>query len=66
MTKPVTAVAVLMVQDGGKLNVKRVVEKYIPEFAALKTPSDSRLGSPLGFSHAMKLPLNLLCVITVE
>ncbi len=39
MTKPVTAVAVLMLQDEGKLNVKDPVEKYIPEFAALKTPS---------------------------
>ena len=39
MTKPVTAVAVLMLQDEGKLNVSDPVEKYIPEFAALKTPS---------------------------
>jgi CubicO group peptidase (beta-lactamase class C family) len=39
MTKPVTAVAVLMLQDEGKLNVKDPVENYIPEFATLKTPS---------------------------
>ena len=39
MTKPVTAVAVLMLQDEGKLNVKDPVEKYIPEFATLRTPS---------------------------
>jgi CubicO group peptidase (beta-lactamase class C family) len=39
MTKPVTAVAVLMLQDEGKLNVTDQVEKYIPEFAVLKTPS---------------------------
>jgi CubicO group peptidase (beta-lactamase class C family) len=39
MTKPITAVAVLMLQDQGKLNVADPVEKYIPEFAMLKTPS---------------------------
>jgi CubicO group peptidase (beta-lactamase class C family) len=39
MTKPVTATAVLMLQDEGKLNVADPVEKYLPEFANLKTPS---------------------------
>src|SRR5688500_3022475 len=39
MTKPVTAVAILMLQDEGKLNVSDPVAKYIPEFANLKTPS---------------------------
>ncbi len=39
MTKPVTGVAVLMLQDEGKLNVADPVTKYLPEFAALKTPS---------------------------
>jgi CubicO group peptidase (beta-lactamase class C family) len=39
MTKPITAVAVLMLQDEGKLNVADPVTKYIPEFANLKTPS---------------------------
>jgi CubicO group peptidase (beta-lactamase class C family) len=39
MTKPVTAVAVLMLQDEGKLNVADPVAKYLPEFANLKTPS---------------------------
>jgi CubicO group peptidase (beta-lactamase class C family) len=39
MTKPVTAVAVLMLQDEGKLSVADPVAKYIPAFAALKTPS---------------------------
>lgn len=39
MTKPVTAAAVLMLQDEGKLNVADLVAKYLPEFAALKTPS---------------------------
>jgi CubicO group peptidase (beta-lactamase class C family) len=39
MTKPVTAVALLMLQDEGKLDASDPVAKYIPEFATLKTPS---------------------------
>ena len=39
MTKPVTGVAVLMLQDEGKLHVSDPVAKYLPEFAGLKTPS---------------------------
>lgn len=39
MTKPVTGVALLMLQDEGKLKVTDPVAKYIPEFANLKTPS---------------------------
>ncbi len=39
MTKPVTAVAVMMLQDEGKLNVADPVAKYIAAFADLKTPS---------------------------
>jgi CubicO group peptidase (beta-lactamase class C family) len=39
MTKPVTAVSLLMLQDEGKLTVSDRVAKFIPEFAGLKTPS---------------------------
>jgi CubicO group peptidase (beta-lactamase class C family) len=39
MTKPITGVAVLMLQDEGKLNVADPVAKYLSEFASLKTPS---------------------------
>lgn len=39
MTKPVTAVAVLMLQDQGKLKVTDPIAKHIPEFATLKAPS---------------------------
>ena len=39
MTKPFTAVSILMLQDEGKLQVSDPVEKFIPEFAALKTPA---------------------------
>jgi CubicO group peptidase (beta-lactamase class C family) len=39
MTKPVTGVAVLMLQDEGKLSLADPVARYLPEFAGLKTPS---------------------------
>lgn len=39
MTKPITGVAILMLQDEGKLHVSDRVAKYLPEFADLKTPS---------------------------
>jgi CubicO group peptidase (beta-lactamase class C family) len=39
MTKPVTAVAILMLQDEGKLRVTDPIAKFIPEFSGLKTPS---------------------------
>ena len=37
MTKPVTAAAILMLQDEGKLSIDDPVGKYIPELAHLKT-----------------------------
>ena len=37
MTKPVTATAVLMLQEEGKLSVDDPVEKHLPEFKDLKT-----------------------------
>jgi CubicO group peptidase (beta-lactamase class C family) len=40
MTKPITGVAILMLQDAGKLHVNDPVAKYLPEFAMLRTPSD--------------------------
>jgi CubicO group peptidase (beta-lactamase class C family) len=39
MTKLMTATAVLMLQDEGKLKLTDPVATYIPAFAALKTPS---------------------------
>lgn len=46
MTKPVTGAAILMLQDEGRLNVADPVEKYLPDFAKLKTPS----GKPANIS----------------
>ncbi len=37
MTKPVTATAVLMLQEEGKLSVDDPVEKYLPEFKDLRS-----------------------------
>lgn len=39
MTKPVTGAAIMMLQDEGRLNIADPVAKFIPEFAALKSPS---------------------------
>jgi CubicO group peptidase (beta-lactamase class C family) len=44
MTKPVTATAILMLQDEGKLSVDDPVAKYIPQLAALKT-ADGKPGN---------------------
>ncbi|HWX20068.1 MAG TPA: serine hydrolase domain-containing protein [Candidatus Binatia bacterium] len=51
MTKPVTAVSVLILQDEGKLNVTNPIADYIPEFARLRTPS----GKPANLSLAQAL-----------
>lgn len=39
MTKPITGAAILILQDEGKLNIADPVAKFIPAFAALRTPS---------------------------
>ncbi len=39
MTKPVAGIALLVLQDEGKLSIHDPVAKYLPEFAALRTPS---------------------------
>lgn len=39
MSKPVTGAAVMMLVDEGRLGLDEPVEKYLPEFAGLKTPS---------------------------
>ena len=51
MTKPITGVAILMLQDDGKLQVADPVAKYLPEFANLKTPS----GKPANLTIAQVL-----------
>lgn len=39
MTKPVTGAAILILQDEGRLSIDDLVEKHLPEFAALRTPT---------------------------
>jgi len=39
MTKLMTSAAIMMLQDGGKVSIDDPVSKYIPQYAALKTPS---------------------------
>ena len=51
MTKPITGVAILMLQDDGKLKASDPVAKYLPEFANLKTPS----GKPANLTIAQIL-----------
>jgi len=51
MTKPVTATAILMLQDEGKLKVTDLVTKYIPAFGSLRTPS----GQPANLTIAQIL-----------
>jgi CubicO group peptidase (beta-lactamase class C family) len=51
MTKPITGIALMMLQDAGKVNVDDPVAKYLPEFANLKTPS----GKPANLTIAQLL-----------
>jgi CubicO group peptidase (beta-lactamase class C family) len=51
MTKPVTAIAIMMLAEEGKLSVRDPVEQYLPEFkdqrvATTTGPDASRLGEP--------------------
>jgi CubicO group peptidase (beta-lactamase class C family) len=39
MTKPLTGIAILMLQEEGKLHIDQLVAEHLPEFSALRTPS---------------------------
>jgi CubicO group peptidase (beta-lactamase class C family) len=43
MTKPITAAAIMQLQDAGKLNVNDPVEKFLPEFAKLATDDGNKI-----------------------
>jgi CubicO group peptidase (beta-lactamase class C family) len=51
MTKPLTGVAILMLQDEGRLKVSDPVAKHLPAFANLRTPS----GKPANLTIAQLL-----------
>ena len=48
MTKPITATAVLMLQDEGKLSVDDLVEKHLPEFKNLKAADGKAVQVTIG------------------
>jgi CubicO group peptidase (beta-lactamase class C family) len=48
MTKPVTATAVMMMEEEGKLSVDDPVAKYIPELASLRTPEGDAANVTIG------------------
>jgi CubicO group peptidase (beta-lactamase class C family) len=57
MTKPVTAIAIMMLAEEGKLSVRDPVEQYLPEFKNLRVatntgPDAQRLGVP---DHAITI-----------
>ncbi|MDA7881240.1 beta-lactamase family protein [Akkermansiaceae bacterium] len=47
MTKPITAAAVLMLQDEGKLSLDDHLEKHLPEFTQLKNAAGERVSLSL-------------------
>src|SRR6185295_17513915 len=57
MTKPVTAVAVLMLMEEGKLLLSDPVSKYIPEFRDPKVAVTRQPNDPLGAGVAL-VPAN--------
>lgn len=62
MTKPITAAAVLILVDDGRLDLYAPVEKYLPEFAngrVLKTPS-----SPLDDTVPAERPMRIVDLLT--
>lgn len=57
MTKPVTAIGIMMLAEEGKLSVRDPVERYLPEFKNLRAtenqgPDAARLGIP---NHAITI-----------
>lgn len=53
MTKPITATAVLMLQDEGKLSVEDPVAKYLPALAAMKLPNGQPQGNTIKLRHLL-------------
>jgi CubicO group peptidase (beta-lactamase class C family) len=57
MTKPVTAIGIMMLAEEGKLALRDPVERYLPEFKGLRVvtnqgPDSSRIGEP---DHAITI-----------
>ena len=56
MPKPVTAVAVMMTEEQGKLHVSDPVSKYIPEFKQLRVRTAPREASQGLSTRARSVP----------
>lgn len=52
MTKPITATAVMILQDEGKLSVDDPVSKYLPEFQNMSL-ADGQTAKPITIRHMM-------------
>lgn len=53
MTKPITATAVMMLQDEGKLSIDDPVARYLPEFAEAKLRDGTAPQRPITLRHLM-------------
>ena len=62
MTKPITATAIMMLQDEGKLSVDDPVEKYLPEFKN-QWLIDNRSGDAMALKKAPR-PITLRDLLT--
>lgn len=61
MSKPVTAAAVMMLADEGKVSVDDPVEKYLPEFKGLQVTENKGKGAAL---HSPKHPITIKNLLT--
>jgi CubicO group peptidase (beta-lactamase class C family) len=53
MTKPITATAILILQEEGKLSIDDPAAKYLPELGRMKNADGSPLMKPLTISHLL-------------
>lgn len=60
MTKPITATALMMLADEGKLSVSDPVEKYLPEFKGQMVAGEDDKGSP----HPPRHPITISDVLS--
>jgi CubicO group peptidase (beta-lactamase class C family) len=53
MTKPITATAILMLQDEGKLSIDDPASKYLPELGRMKNADGSPLKTTITIKHLL-------------
>jgi len=64
MTKPITATALMMLVDEGKLSLDDPVSKFIPEFADIKVLPPSKPGEPKPAPQPPKRPVTVFDCVT--